>query len=48
MVSHLKIYDTQSPEAPSEEDIEAEAELEMGRRRKRRDALRRKGKRLTA
>jgi hypothetical protein len=48
MGSHLKIFDTQTPELPSEEEQEEEIEDELDRRRYKRRQNRAKRRRVTA
>lgn len=48
MVSHLKLFDTQHPEEPSEFEQDLEKEVELNERRAKRDVRRRKRRRITA
>jgi len=48
MVSHLKIFDTQHPEEPSQFEQDLEIEVELNQRRAKRDLRRRKRRRITA
>lgn len=48
MVSHLKLFDTSHPEAPTEEEQEREAEEDIALRRHKRVERRRKRRRATA
>jgi hypothetical protein len=48
MVSHMKIFDTQHPEAPSEFEQDLENEMELEKRRHQREARQRKRRRITA